>query len=242
MNKVIRNWISAKLVSRREKKLTKLIRDKGLDALNAYYRVGLRVGTEFIPMFGTLLGAYRDHDFISFDTDIDMICNIHSLSNHMLDVLEQEGFMINKIFVSSDLRGAHLPMVYKGITCDIYFYYDEMSLRNMKHIYFPLPLNEKSWAYSFKLNIFRIKDICLHVDVGRMKCRFQSEEINIPINTDEILKLLYGGDYMLPKKNAHANPAMFETFNIVDNHFTCYPIDFFIENDLMNAIIERTSF
>ena len=64
----------------------------GEEALSAYYDVAKNLSINFSPMFGTLLGIYRDHNFISYDDDIDMILDIKSLSIDLLNELKNKGF------------------------------------------------------------------------------------------------------------------------------------------------------
>jgi len=73
----------------------------GEEALSAYYDVAKNLSINFSPMFGTLLGIYRDHNFISYDDDIDMILDIKSLSIDLLNELKNKGFEINKISLVS---------------------------------------------------------------------------------------------------------------------------------------------
>lgn len=72
---------------RKERKIKKacaLLQDVGGEALQAYYDVASELSIIFVPIFGTLLGIYRNHDFIPHDDDIDMALDIRSLSDNLL--------------------------------------------------------------------------------------------------------------------------------------------------------------
>lgn len=49
---------------RKIKKACTLLQNVGGEALQAYYDVASELSITFIPMFGTLLGIYRNNDFI----------------------------------------------------------------------------------------------------------------------------------------------------------------------------------
>ena len=103
--KVIPKGVRKILNEKRKDNERKLLRQNGKAALDAYFRVGEKTGSHFDAMFGTLLGIYRDHSFIPYDDDIDMVCNIKCLNRQLIDALVNEGFLINRIYVSSDRIG-----------------------------------------------------------------------------------------------------------------------------------------
>lgn len=75
----------------------------------------------FLLSFGTLLGAVREHDFISHDEDIDLILFKKDLPKFLslLFVLRENGFEI----VRYESRG-FLSIMRKGEYIDIYFFDD----------------------------------------------------------------------------------------------------------------------
>ena len=133
---------------------------------------------KMMPMFGTLLGAIREHDFIKNDTDIDVV--IYSTD-------------VQKVFeLQSDLekRGIKLycyvlPWIftfeYKGITLDFYPLYD--SARPWTNHYYLLLeryINRKYFVDTEDYNLF-------------------GETFTVPANPERLLAYLYGKDWRIPQ-------------------------------------------
>ena len=222
------------LIKRSRKKASMKLQTVGEEALSAYYDVAKNLSINFSPMFGTLLGIYRDHNFISYDDDIDMILDIKSLSIDLLNELKNKGFEINKIYVASNYKGCQLPMKFKGLTCDIYFSYIDANSRS--HVFLPLAIPGYNWSFSCDLNFFRIKDVVVPYNNTSMNWKFRNSQVEIPSNTEEIPTALYGDDFMTPKKNAHADPCM-RQIPLYECNYRCFPIDFCLESKIWNGII-----
>ena len=207
----------------------------GPEALAAYYKVGKKLNIDFVPMFGTLLGAYREHNFIPHDDDIDMALDIRFLTKELIDSLRDSGFEINRLYINSNYIGCQLPMIFKGLVCDIYFSYSD---NQKNHIYLPLAIEGHEWSYSTKMNIYRSKDVKIPTYDGFTKCKFAGTEVTIPSNTEDILTSLYGPDFMVPKKGVHADPDVYQA-PIHEVFYNCYPISFVLEKDLITAIVKK---
>lgn len=231
---VVKELLAYKHFKQNEKKC-QLLQKEGVNSIKAYYRVGERLGIHFDVMFGTLLGVYRDHSFIPHDDDIDMVCDIDFLSQQLLDVLRQEGFIIERIFVTSDKKGVQLPMKYNGLTSDIYFMYKDKTDPYIRHIFIPMAIEGKDWVYSRMLNVYSVKDMYIPYTVDRVNVPFQNDTIDIVTNADNVLKALYGSDYMTPKANAHANPPV-RFFSLGEKYYSCYPIDLFESSGILDSI------
>ena len=220
---------------RKIKKACTLLQNVGGEALQAYYDVASELSITFIPMFGTLLGIYRNNDFIPHDDDIDMALDIRSLSDNLLISLKKHGFEFSNIFVASDFKGCQLPMKFKGLTCDIYFSYIDVG--SQTHIFLPLAITGYDWLFSSSMNLFRAKDVVVHYETSTMTWKFRNKKIKIPCNSVEILKTLYGEDFMTPKKNAHADPNVYQT-PLYERNFRSIPIELCKESNFWEQIIK----
>jgi len=73
---------------------------------------------EFFLVFGTLLGAHRDNDFIAHDTDIDIA--ILDTSDNAIAKLRNSGVFAEKNILF--FRGRHYSLTRDGVYMDIYIF------------------------------------------------------------------------------------------------------------------------
>lgn len=144
--------------------------------------------------FGTLLGAYRDHDFIKHDLDLD-IGVFYTDSDRVKKALINNGFNIIREFrVNSEIyQGLEQTYCFAGVTVDVFYYH-------MK--------NDKMYCNTFSpfmdeyrdMSIFQVKEIILPYN-GFDKMIFKGLEVVIPAKTDSHLSAHYGKNFMIPNAN-----------------------------------------
>lgn len=101
------------------------------------------------------------------------------------------------------------------------------------HTCVPFPYPNRTWEYCSKINAFRVKDIMFKSNFDTFEeVSFGNMTIIIPQGCHEILSTIYGNDFMTPKKNVHNGPA-FVYYDFCENYYSCYPLDFCIENKLL---------
>lgn len=124
---------------------------------------------DWFIFFGTLLGVVRENSCIQGDDDLDIMIN-HDCQK-LISILEKEGF---KFSIKNPDK------ILKTIPCDIYssidFYMCEVKLKN----YFTPWQNVE----------------IQNVEIESKKWR--SAQINLPKNSDSILKKLYGQTWQTP--------------------------------------------
>jgi hypothetical protein len=135
-------------------------------------------GVTAMPMFGTLLGAIREHDFIKNDTDIDMV--IYAKDKDAVLALRPE---LEKYDIH--LYCYVLPWIftfeYKGITCDLY------------------PLYESVWPWTNHYYLLLEKYISRSFFDMTEDYELFDETFKVPAHPENILAYLYGKTWHIPQ-------------------------------------------
>lgn len=130
---------------------------------------------EFILFFGTLLGAVREHDFISHDEDIDIVLPITDLERFkdILFILRENGFEV----VRFERRG-FMSIMRKGEYIDIYFF---------------TPYAKDRRLATCICELCEVKYIN-----NTTQIEFQGESYTVPKESEDLLNFLYGKDWRTP--------------------------------------------
>lgn len=145
--------------------------------------------------YGTLLGFYRDHDFISHDFDLDFGTKME-YSEDIRRILISAGFKLIKEYHVDDSMGLEECYKFGHTTLDVFYYQ-------------PTSNDNEISCYSFRhFNRVKNRDVGKKVPVGVQevinpfiglsKVRFKDSDIFVPQNTEEYLIANYGKDYMIP--------------------------------------------
>ena len=136
-------------------------------------------------IFGTLLGAIREGDFISHDEDVDVFVYYNSFYLIKDILIDFRGFGFELIRYSSDL----LSLKRKNNFIDIYI--------------FKINLNYEIWkCMGYELNNKYLEDLD--------KIKFLGYEFRIPAHAEELLIFFYGSDWQIPKIGYHAQPQNYK--------------------------------
>ncbi len=130
---------------------------------------------QFILFYGTLLGAVREHDFITHDEDIDIVMYKTDMPKFLdlLFKLREYGFELARY----ERRG-FLSIIRKGEYIDIYFYA-------------PYPNDKNLW--------FSCQDICKKEFVlDLMPYPFQDDTYLIPRNYLKFCEYYFGDNWQTP--------------------------------------------
>jgi len=148
--------------------------------------------------FGTLLGAYRDSDFIKNDFDMDF--GVFSADYEMIKtIMQTNGFTpVREYFIVGHEFGRELTYRYKGVNFDFFFYYRKDESENLYTYSFRCPSNILlKKRIELPAIVAEIKTPC----TGFVEMNFKNTLVQIPANTDEYLKANYGEGYRTPDPN-----------------------------------------
>ena len=145
--------------------------------------------------FGSLLGYYREHDFIKHDCDIDFGIYLQD-ADKTRKVLENAGFKLIHQFIASD-GGLEECYKYKHTSIDI-FYFREDKDRLYCNSFMPrYPLLIQKLIRSHRYLVKRI-------DIPKqefIKDEYKGAIINVPTDCVKHLKMHYGETFMTPNPN-----------------------------------------
>lgn len=178
----------------------------GYKALTHINEVSDKLNIDYWLMFGSLLGAYREHHFIKHDDDLDLAILSKNINQTFISSLEEKGFELSSIKETNDKRFRMATFLYNGVVVDFYgFTFDDDS-KEMITGFSSYPLEGKTYADSKALNRYRC--YLLHYKYEGLKnSSFGNIEVPIPINAEFILKGLYGESFMKPDKKEKGNNA-----------------------------------
>ena len=169
------------------------------EMLSAYCKALNSAGIKFWLEFGTLLGYYREHDFIAHDMDIDT-GTYYENAHAVRDALEKSGFKLVREFKVLDDGGIEQCYLYKHITIDVFYFRkdgDKMYC-NSFYVNDRRDLTKKKYAN-------RSIAICVkRIEVPLMEyvpAKFKDCDVYVPEDTDRYLRVHYGDCYMTPNPN-----------------------------------------
>lgn len=178
-------------------KQNKVVREYGADALKILCNECKKENISIWLDFGTLLGWYRQRDFISFDVDLDLgaYSSDYDKFQKIRKRLEEQGFVYSRKF-EYDERVVEESYSYKGLNVDIVYYEERKEID--KNIYSYLIV------YAMDMNKMPI-DIKGYYESNYIKklikTEFKGIEVQVPENTEEYLSNYYGDNFMTPIPN-----------------------------------------
>lgn len=137
---------------------------------------------------GTLLGYYREKDFISHDLDTDLGIDWNSFDKNSIYDILKKGFKIKHIFGYVDSDGFEIALEKNGVKTDLFFFYE----KDDKY-YHSAYIGIGNGMYN-KINYLYDK-FNLKEDV------FLGEKFYVPENPLTFIETKYGSTWETPDKN-----------------------------------------
>jgi len=170
----------------------------GLEMLAAADKTLSAMGVRAFISFGTLLGAYREHGFISYDPDIDLGVLDTEIPKDLYKRMEEGGFrLIRRNYIGSTGRVIEETYQYRKLHLDIFIYY-----REGDDLYCDVQQKHetKEWKEANNSNGFPCERCYVpYCDFERRD--FLGLSIYMPVDTDGWLRAMYSDSYMTPIKN-----------------------------------------
>ena len=172
---------------------SRLLKENFEEILNIVYSSELKKYDIWLD-FGTLLGYYRERDFINHDLDMDFGIIIPNYADFL--VVEKElldkGFQRKKEFYF-DKNLVELSYNYKGLNVDFILYKKDSNKISSDTIFYMTnalgnPTRYEVYHYELPFN-------------GVEECNFKNTIVKIPGNVEEYLSNLYGEDFRVPNTN-----------------------------------------
>lgn len=177
------------------------MRNSGLQMLREADIVLSQLGLKPFLTYGALLGAYREHGFISYDPDIDLGILAEDIPDNLHQKMAEAGFVLYKQSVLADRKTVfEETYIYKKLHLDIFYYFrdgdDLYSIIARGH-------ETKEWKEANATDGFPCDRS--YVPVSDFERReFLGLQIYMPVKTDEWLRAIYSDSYMTPIKNWEA--------------------------------------
>jgi len=158
-----------------------------LENLVELHEIFKTLNVEYWLSCGTLLGFYRDNDFIGHDKDTDVCINIDCLSKYLIQKLISAGFLIKHKFGRIH-NGFEIAIVKNNVKTDLFFFYKKENY--WYHSVYANFTKKDSLKYDYVFNPFELKEN-----------KFLNHFFVTPDDIESVLIQQYGTNWKTPNKN-----------------------------------------
>jgi len=209
------------LKNRKRKQLENMyFKKEGLELLQHFSDVLNAEKIMFWLDFGTLLGYYREHDFIAHDDDIDIGAHIEDAPK-IREALEKSGFELVKHFHTVKDNNLEECYRYKHTLIDIFYFQPEG--KNM-YCYIYFPYNEGFFPKHYEKGEkrpYKVDKVTVFVE-SFDSVLFKDIKVNVPHNIENYLAEHYGDDYMTPNPKFSRKEVSKNTISLPYNEAPAY--------------------
>ena len=176
-----------------DSKRSELLKDNFEEILQTIYSSPLKDYDIWLD-FGTLLGFFRENDFISHDLDMDFGIIIPNYQRFVEDeqYLLERGFSRTKEFYYNE-QLVELSYSFKGLNVDLIVYDKKGETISSDTIFFMInamgvPTRHEVYHYELPFSQLQVAN-------------FKGVDVKIPENTRDYISHLYGADFETPNTN-----------------------------------------
>ena len=188
-----------KQLQKRKKEVNEAFKREAVDVLRLYSCALRDNGIVFWLDYGTLLGYYREHDFIKHDFDLDTST---WFDNHekVKSALEHNGFERVRYYYLKNREGLEECYKHKNYdtTIDVFYYFNEGDTSYCFSFNPMVPMNKKRNLNKVKPS--RVRK-WIFPKIEPIEAMFKGVKVFVPDNTGEYLKFTYGESFMTPIPN-----------------------------------------
>lgn len=145
--------------------------------------------------YGTLLGAYREHDFIKHDFDLDIGLWLKDAETAKKAMLKNNFKLIRCFKIKNDENQVEYCFAYKGVSIDLFFY-EKKNNFSIGHFFTPI-IGIPKLNHPNKCGVCEVR----FPYTGFKQIIFKSYQFNVPAETAKYLSAHYGKSFMQPDPN-----------------------------------------
>jgi hypothetical protein len=199
--------LETKLIAYRQ---CKLLKKYGLEALIQADKALRSVDSFMFLDFGTLLGAYREKNFIAYDSDLDVGILYELMPQNLPELLRKYGFKhLKNSYVKDTGLITEDVYSYKGLHIDFWIYFKK---DNDLFCYLGRKHETKPPKYVTEADGFPCR-LSWVTAAGFSEMDFLGHKFYAPNNTPQWLGEIYGSSFMTPIKqwSEHNQPTRITT-------------------------------
>lgn len=188
-------WLVKKINRIKFRIQARYMRRYGLEMLEKADKALSELGLQPFLTFGNLLGAYREHGFISYDPDIDLGILAKDIPDNLHEQMEKAGFRLYRQNVMATSRQVvEETYLYKKLHLDLFYYFEQgddlYAISALKH-------ETKEWKEANLTDGFPCERSYVPKTTFERR-EFLGLQIYMPVKTDEWLRAIYSDSYMTP--------------------------------------------
>jgi hypothetical protein len=166
--------------------------------------------------FGTLLGAYRNGDFLQHDEDLDFGAYLHDYTPSIEKKFKKYGFKKTKEFlIDKGEYGREETYEYHGVQVDIFFYTQLTNSKAYYHDFVPIDGMSRDKTIDIHGGLIP-REITLALE-GIGEIEFKGKKVPVPLPMEEHLEDRYGEDFMIENKNWNLGKEKNKNIKILKN-------------------------